>query len=471
MTVREALVGGLLPLVARRLGAEVPGIRQADLEAALRRELGASAGSSPEAYLARLAALPDGSPEWEALLPAVTVGETYFFRDPERFEALERHVLAPLIAERRAHGAPFLRIWSAGCATGEEPYSIAILLDRLLPDRQRWSLTLRGTDIHRHALEAARRGIFRPWAFRATPASLRDRYFEPRGRDAFALRPEIRAMVTFAMHNLADAAPALPGALAGWDLILCRNVLMYFTAAARRAAVGQLERALRPGGWLVVAPAECSVDLMAPLTAVALPGAVLYRKEPVALSPGASGRALLSTPENLHAELGGTLLAPPPGLPGEPRPVTPNVPFLGTPEPDPRDDLARARVLADRGELGEARRLGQAALARDPSDLDAHLLLAAIADACGDEAGAIEALRRALYLDPDSAVAHFLLGSLLLRRGHVGRARRSLETAVRVLAAAAPDLPVEGAGDACAAEILERARELLALVPARGGRD
>ncbi len=462
-----------LGLIARRVGAAVPDIRWPDVQAALERRLADREGFSVDEYLERLSTLPDDDPEWQALLPSIRVGETYFFRDPACFEALEQHVLAPLIAERRERGLLFLRIWSAGCATGEEPYSIAILLDRLLPDRSRWSLTLRATDIHRDTLEAARRGIYRAWALRATQPVLRDRYFEACGRDSHALRQEIRAMVTFAVHNLAaEAGQELESALAGWDLIVCRNVLMYFATEARRAAVEHLGRALRPGGWLVVAPAEGSAALMGPLSAVPLPGTVVYRKETAALSVGASGRLALPLLEEFPEAVGGAVVIPSLRPQGEDRPVGAEFPrSLGTSGAEARDDLVRARSLADRGALGEARQICEAALARDRCDLDAHLLLAAIADARGDEAGALEALRRAAYLDPDSALAHFLLGSLLLRRGQVGRARQSLETVVRVLASAAPGAPVQGAGDATAAEILERARECLALAVARDGHD
>lgn len=193
-----------LTLIASRLGLDFPERRQADLERGLVRALQTGAISDPEIYLAWLATLPDESPEWRRLAGHLTVGETYFFRDRACFEALEQQVLPSLIAARRADGVLRIRIWSAGCATGEEPYSLAILLDRLLFDLSDWALTILATDINPEALETARRGRYREWAFRETPAWVRDRYFQRRGGETLELDPRIRRMVTFAPLNLAE---------------------------------------------------------------------------------------------------------------------------------------------------------------------------------------------------------------------------------------------------------------------------
>lgn len=291
-------------LIASRLGLDFTERRQADLERGLAQAIRAASRAVPETYLAWLATISDEDPEWRRLAAHLTVGETYFFRDPACFDALDRQVLPELIAARRSESMPRLRIWSAGCATGEEPYSLAILLDRLLPDRSDWALTILATDINPEALEAARRGLYREWALRETPQWVRDRYFHRQGRGAFVVEPRIRRMVTFAPLNLAeDSYPALMTNTSAMDLILCRNVLMYFTRDAQRATVARLRRALVTGGWLVVSPAEASVELFRPLAPVNFPGAIFYRKagaapafsdQPSAFSiqPSASGGEL-----------------------------------------------------------------------------------------------------------------------------------------------------------------------------------
>ena len=153
-------------LIASRLGLDFSKGRQADLERGLVQACRTSSVSAPETYLAWLATLPDESTEWRRLAGHLTVGETYFFRDRALFEALEQHVLPSLIEARRVEGILRLRLWSAGSATGEEPYSLAILLDRLLPDLSEWAHTILATDINPDALEAARRGCYREWSFR-----------------------------------------------------------------------------------------------------------------------------------------------------------------------------------------------------------------------------------------------------------------------------------------------------------------
>ncbi|MBI2454645.1 MAG: chemotaxis protein CheR, partial [candidate division NC10 bacterium] len=366
-------------LIARRRGLDFPEGRQADLERGLLRASRASPHSAPEAYLAWLAALPDEEPEWQRLAGYLTVGETYFFRDRACFEALEQQILPSLITARRAEGILRLRLWSAGCATGEEPYSLAILLDRLLPDHPDWNLTILATDINPEALDTARRGRYREWSFRETPAWVRERYFHRRGAETLEVDPRIRRMVAFVPLNLAeDGYPAVVTNTSAMDLILCRNVLMYFTREAQRASVARLQRALLPGGSLVVSPAEASADLLAPLVPVNFPGAIFYRKEPLGgKGSGVRDRGLGvgDWEPGTEGHLPTPVLRP---LSSSPQPLVP-VPEPPPPAPwppmtAPQPLLAQARALADQGDLEEARHLCEAALARDRLDPEAPLL-------------------------------------------------------------------------------------------------
>ncbi len=442
------------------------------------RALKSSALPSLEAYLTWLESLPEGSQEWGRLAGHLTVGETYFFRDQASVEALEREVLPSLIAARRSEGNPRLRVWSAGCATGEEAYTLAILLDRLLPDRAAWTLTVLATDINLEAIEAARRGIYREWALRDTPRWIRERYFRPRGSGAFELDPEIRRMVSFAPLNLAtETYPALLTDTVSMDLILCRNVLMYFTRGVQRAAAARLRDALAPGGWLVVSPAETSAVLFQPLAAVNFPGAIFYRKGRAA---GPSFWDLVSRKEEA-----GTAAALPeflepteetlPEIPAEwvpPQSAPPPAPSEKAPESLPlaEDLLGRARALAGEGKLEEARRLCEASLAREPLDPDAHLLLAEVCQEQGEVLSALAALGRALYLESDLVPAHFLLGSLLFRQGDRRRGCRSMETVTRLLASSPREAVVPGSGGLTAGRLHETARAYLEL-ESLGGRE
>ena len=446
-------------LIASRLGLDFPERRQADLERGLTRALRSSPVVDPQVYLNWMATLPDDSPEWRQLAGFLTVGETYFFRDRSSFEAMEEKVLPCLIMARRLEGILRLRLWSAGCATGEEPYSLAILLDRLLPDAADWSLTILATDINRTALEAARRGVYREWSLRETPPWVRDRYFHRRGGDTFEVDPGIRRMVTLAPLNLADGFPAIMTNTSAMDLILCRNVIMYFTREAQWATAARLQRALVTGGWLVVGPAEASTEIFRPLVPINFPGAILYQKETEA------NEAAPATPLMPSWQVEPAL----PDLPAlsfpaytEAAPAKPSSKEqVESRRPAEESPLQHARLLANQGNLEEARRLCESALARDRLDPEAHLLLAAIFQERGEIQAAMETLRRAIYLAPDSAPAHFLLGSLLLREGKRKRGRQSMETVVHLLSAVPRGQSVPGSEGLTAGRLLETARAYL----------
>jgi chemotaxis methyl-accepting protein methylase len=188
--------------------------------------------------------------EWEALLDALTINVTKLFRNWEAFDAIARLAL-PALWERPE---PRLRIWSAGCASGEEAYSLAILFHRYLADRaeahQLGRVGVLGTDIDRLSLEAARVGAYAEAAFADTPPGLRARYF---GADApHAVSPVVRPVVRFARHDLLREAPP-PGP---FHLIVCRNVIIYFDRDTQEALFARFHEALAPGGFLVLGKVE-----------------------------------------------------------------------------------------------------------------------------------------------------------------------------------------------------------------------
>jgi chemotaxis protein methyltransferase CheR len=407
-------------LVAQRLGLRFTEDRHAEMDRALVETAGTSEHQTLQAWLAGLASRPLADPLWMPLIARLTVGETHFWRDHACFDALEQHVLPELIAAR--HSRRVLRIWSAACSTGEEAYSLAILLDRLLLDRATWDVTVLATDLSPRALETARRGLYRPWALRGLPAAMRERYFRGRGARGIEVDPEIRRIVRFESANLAEPLPPLVtrGAM---DLILCRNVLMYLTPEAAGRAVAQLREALAADGWLVVAPAEASAEAFRPLRVVNFPGTIFFQAgvAPEEAAPHSaamvpSRRREADRPRRSRAGRSDSVLpAPPP------------------PDPEsPAELKARAQALADRGSLDEAWRLCRRAVAADRLDAEAYRLLAAIEQERGRGAAAMEALRRALYLDPDAPDAHLALGRLLLARGERRKALRHLDTAERL---------------------------------------
>ena len=460
MTISLAQHSRARDIVARRLGLHFPHERGDDFVRRLRQASREAGEPDIERYVDELAALPKDSTEWRDLTQHLTVGETYFFRDQRCLEALERRVLPSLIERRRKEGALRLRIWSAGCSTGEEPYTIAMMLDRLLPDRRDWSLTILGTDLNPRVLAAARRARYREWSMRATPEELRRRYFRPGANGTVEVVPDIREMVTFAPLNLAeDAYPSLATNTAAMDVVLCRNVIMYFTQPAREATLTRLQDALLENGWLVLSAAESAAELLRPLEPVSFPGAVLFRKSKA--RPPLPAVASTERAQPVRDTRGRARPAPRRTAPVRQSSQPARKPGVATATAGEPGLVARARLEADRGRLEQASELCREAAGRDPLDPEAHLLLAAIEQERGDIAAAIEAVRRGIYLAPDSPAGHFILGSLLQRKGQTAGARRSMLAVVELLASVPANDAVAGADGVPAGRLLETARAYL----------
>lgn len=305
-------------------GLHFPEKRQTELAMGVRQAFAATTYTSLDEYFAALQDPLKGPAERERLANALTVGETYFFRDAGQFDALYNHVLPEIIARRRSLRT--LRIWSAGCASGEEPYSIAILLRALLPDLAEWSITILATDINTQNLARARQGLYSEWAFREPTARLwRPIVFRSAGSQ-WELAPEVRRMVTFAPLNLAsDKYPSFDTNTMFMDLVVCRNVTIYFPEALTRQVVDRFYESLVEGGWLVVGHSELSMQTYQRFQAWYFTDAVLYKRSGDAPQPKNGSAAALGQGapglQGAHAQQGP--LAPQGPLIGQAPPVGP----------------------------------------------------------------------------------------------------------------------------------------------------
>ena len=225
------------------------------------------------AYYRYLLYSPEASDEVERLLEAITIRESYFFREWPQLEAFRDELLPRFAAENAASRR--LSLWSAGCATGEEPYSVAILvLESGLFEG--WRVDVLGTDLVRPALDAARRGLYRDGSLRATPDAVRDRYFAREGDNAWQLDERVRRMVVFEVSNLVDTARYT--SLQAMDAIFCRNVLIYFGEETRRRVAMGFHDRLRDGGFLLLGHAESLLTLATPFTLCHVGRDMVYRK-------------------------------------------------------------------------------------------------------------------------------------------------------------------------------------------------
>ena len=209
-------------------------------------------------YLALLADAERGDAEWRELESVITIGETFFFRYAEQFAALERTILPRLI--RKAQPTRHLRIWSVGCANGAEPYSIAIVLTRLLEEAGEkladWRIDILGTDISTRALDQAREAAFSAWSLRDIAPTQRAEWFTPVSARLWRLHEGYRRMVTFRYSNILDLLRPDGGPAGPFDLILCRNVLIYFSDALQDRVLGLFRSSLSRGGFLCLGNRE-----------------------------------------------------------------------------------------------------------------------------------------------------------------------------------------------------------------------
>jgi chemotaxis protein methyltransferase CheR len=405
-------------------------------------------------YLALLESSPAGQAELDALVANLTIGETFFFRHRELFDALGDIVLPDLLA-RNQHSRQ-LRIWSAGCSIGAEPYTLAILCKRdWAPRLAGWDVSILGTDINRHFLARAREGLFEEWALRNTPVEVKQDCFTRDG-SAWRLKPEYRSGVSFQYHNLVtDISPSLVNNLFAFDLILCRNVTIYFSSDIVRRIIDHFYQSLVEGGWLLVGHAEPNLEVYQAFHTVNAPGAILYQKrkdrpERMLLSssspveelppPARQADAPCWSPPQLSAEPVSRMVNRPPPLP--PRPATSST-------------VEEIRALADRGDWGDANRACQQALQEDRLNPVIHFYHALVLEQMGRHTETEKALRRVIYLDRQFILAHYYLGLFLQKQGELPQAARAFRNVLQLLSRVSP-LQVFSDGDGITAGELEK---------------
>jgi len=442
----DALLSRLSDFLAAQMGLHFPRARWRDLEHGIAAAARESGYAQAEAYIHWLLAAPLTRTQIEGLASHLTVGETYFFREKRSLEILEQQIL-PELLRARGESERHLRIWSAGCCSGEEPYSIAMLLDRLIPDIEKWNLTILATDINPRFMRKAARGVYGAWSFRDTPGWLKERYFTRRQDGCFEIQPRIRRMVSFSYLNLAeDAYPSLVNGTNAMDVILCRNVLMYFAQERARKVVDKLQRSLIDGGWLITSPAETSTVLFSAFTAVEFPGAFLYRK---IAAGGPRTTAVRYQAPWYDGE------AAVPAAPSEPASFRVARSAFAPEILHQAGADARARTCADEGRLAEAIEWCEKAITADKLNPAHYYLLAAICQEQGQSETAERALGRALYLEPDFALAHFALGNLCLSGQRQREARRHFGNALALLRACPADALLPEADGLSAGRLVE----------------
>jgi chemotaxis protein methyltransferase CheR len=469
----DLLLPRLSELLARQMGLHFPPERWVDLMRGITAAASDFHFPDADACMQWLLSAPLTRSQIETLASHLTIGETYFFREREAFDALRERIFPALIEARRQSGK-HLRIWSAGCSTGEEAYSIAILVQRLIPDYKAWNITILGTDLNSHALRKAEAGIYSDWSFRNPPSWLRAEYFRPAGDGRYEIIPQIREMVTFSYLNLVeDAYPSLSTNTNAMDFIFCRNVLMYFKPQLATMIVSKHYQALVDDGWLIVNPSETSPSMFGQFAVADFPGVILYRKTMDRTAPemalnektaksktipgqgrllsrldvvGAAVAPLLkmkshSPTASIKAHAKSSALQSPAHqnalslyLHGHYEAAKEATTRLLASHPHDANEMSlMVRIHANLGELSEALQWSERAIAAERMNPVGHYLRAAILQEQGLADEAVQSLKRTLYLDQDFVLAHFALGNLCRQQGKPQEAEKHFANALLLL--------------------------------------
>ncbi len=447
----------LRTLLAAAAGLVFDDSRKESMSYSVAERLRESGARDVPAYLLLLA----DPAERQRLLDEVTIQETHFFRNPPQVRALRSHVLPDLLRHADAHDRR-LRIWSAGCSTGEEPYSMAMMLRELLPTHAGWDVKVLATDLSSRALAAARTGRYGARAVALASPEQLAQHFEPGPNGAYEVRPEVRDLVEFRHHNLVTEAVPFE-ASERVDLVLCRNVTIYFGRETTRALMGRLHQCLRDGGYLFLGHSETLWQVSEDFRLVPLgtgeSAAFVYRRLDVTAAPQRQAvlpdrRTLDEGPPVVERRVGPRRADPARSE------SSPSVSLVSAVEPAVRTSpdvvLVQARAALSQGLYDHAAQLAADAVVQEPLRAEAFYLRGlALVDA-GRDADALVDLRKAVYLEPEQGFAHFLLAGVLDRLGHG-------EAAAREYAAAADTLGLQP-GDETAPELGGRSvRELAQL--------
>ena len=430
--INTAELDEIKQLVSRKIGLQIPSDANERFMGMLRERTVRRNFDTLEEYRVFLTG-HEAAAEWEHIARTFTSSETFFFRDHGQFDLL-RFRLLPELIERHCNDKN-LRLWSAGCASGEEAYSLAILMDMLLPQCGDWNVLILGTDIDSKAIEKANRGRYGQWSFRMVPDVLRQRYFHLENNE-WVLDRRIRRMVTFRVANLIDEAfPDSGSELHDMDMILCRNVFIYFDADAVLAVAEKLTATLVDGGYFMTAHTELIGHTVPGLESRLFAEGVVYRRH-----------ALLSADVPL-----------PPVVASVARRIQPSLPVVFTNDDAQQDEVlklpqiqkpanvlcASAQTHADRGEYELAELECRKALSADPLVAAPYFLLAQLAQFKGDFEQAKECLNKAIYLDHRFVAAYLELAALSERSGDVQRAQALRHAALGVVRTMPKDAQIE----------------------------
>ncbi|MDP1809450.1 MAG: CheR family methyltransferase [Actinomycetota bacterium] len=432
--------------IAAQTGLHFSEKKRGALERGVLEALSKSGHVSIKAYFQALMQASDQG-EMDRLVTLLTVGETYFYRDEGQFRLLQNDVLPKLISERMTT-TKRLRIWSAGCASGEEPYSVAIILRELIPYLDTWETLILATDINRRSLEKAAEGKYSQWSFRTVPDTWLDKYFFLSPNNKFHLSDMIKNSVTFRHLNLkSNVYPSFVNNTSGLDLIICRNVAIYFEQETTGEIMNRFYNCLVDGGYLLMGASD-PIPPADKFWTRNHSGAFIYQKKsqnfeirqetrkskPIKIQFSQNTVADKAKPIKPPAPV--DLLAESQALLEMGQPVLAADKLAAKLQADPLSLpglLLMAKIEVACGRLHEAGKWAERVIKADKLNVQAYYLLSAIHQGLGNDEKAIEALRKTIYLDKRFIAGHFSLGCLYKKQKRPAMAEKAFKNVVRLM--------------------------------------
>ena len=411
------------------------------------------------------------SPIWDVFIDTIIVGETYFFREKILFQALRQQILPEII--KRHQNDKSLRIWSSGCSTGEEPYSLSILLDQLLgPEIHLWRIFILATDINKPSLKKGINGVFRKWSLRQTPDDIVSKYFQ-KENDLYRIREDIQQRVMFSYLNLKDPVyPALSTCTHAMDLILWRNVAIYLSDKVIADVLKRFYQSLLPFGYFNIGASEAGYMGTTPFVSKQFSGTFIYQKMPPSPQPKHPPIKPVKQPDpqkKYHFKAHRLPKTEPVKLTSEAlleqakqfaekrkyNQAIERFRMYLNKNPDDADVWFQlARMYANSGDLSHAKEACNSAIHCDPLLVEAYYIRGLIYEENGELELAIQDYKKTLYLQSDFVLAHYHLSMVYLQIKDEQQAERHRVHAIRILSRRLGDEILSGADDLTVEQLL-----------------
>lgn len=428
-------------LLIETCGLQFEEDRSQSLQDALLERIQHRGYDSYQEYYNLLKFHPEGRLEIRELLDLITIGETYFFRNKAQFNVLMKFILPEIIQRKERAQDKCIRIWSAGCSRGDEPYSIAMAIMEVLPSLNEWKISILGTDINRKELACAKEALYGEKDISHLPKEYLDKYFKVQD-STYILHSEVRKLVQLEYHNLVKD-PFIDERMQNIDLIFCRNVTIYFNGKATQQVIENFYNCLAEEGYLFLGHTETLWQVTNKFERVEFPQTFIYKKRFTPVREEA-GKPFIAIPEMVTKgftsmkEIGTEKSLSLQELKSELK-EKPKVPLSLTDDMIAQDKnqiftcLTHATVLANEAKYKDAVDLLAQVIEADNLNVDAHYLLGVLSYKSGDLKEAKTQFRKVIYAAPDSVLAYFNLGNIYLYQSQFNEAAREFRNAIRLL--------------------------------------